>query len=144
MSPYPKCPICKHPHRSGDNHVWGEHIEPVAQPVEPLTFNQVVAGSNPAGPTTTDDISRDHLGRGVAASATDPVTVGSIKSDDEGAARLGEIPNASVELSQPPQSIFDRNAYQARYLREIWRPAKKLGLTPAEYKAKFPTEGEKS
>lgn len=142
MSPYPKCPICKHPHRSGDNHVWGEQIEPVAQQIEQRPSKLLAEGANPSGLTTTDDISRDHLGRGVAASATDPVTVGSIKSDDEVAARLGEIPNASVELSQPPQSNFDRNAYQARYLREIWRPAKKLGLTPAEYKAKISSEGE--
>jgi hypothetical protein len=38
--------------------------------------------------------------------------------------------------SSTTTSKFDRNAYQKDYMREIYRPAKKLGITPEEYRAR--------
>lgn len=122
------------------------------------TFEKV-ASSNLAAPT--NDISREYSGRGVAASASDPVTAGITNRVDEVTARLGEIPHSSVESSRPPQLTpvaqriehrttnpavggsspsgcatskppFAREVYQKLYMRAL-PLAKAWGMTVKEY-----------
>lgn len=131
MSPFPKCPVCKNPHASGAKHVWDDE-RPMVELVDTPDLKSVASqreGSSPSGPTIqarssaeehqpskllvagsipaapTNDIRRGFSGRDVAASASDPVTVGYTNRDDELAARQGEIPHISVESSRPPQLI---------------------------------------
>lgn len=93
-------------------------------------------------------IGRDTFGRGVAASASDPVTVGDKKRGDEVTAR--QPLTVSVESPRPPQPIsadevfgptgnskakeaFERAQYQKIYMRH--KPKAKLeGLSVKEWR----------
>lgn len=92
-----------------------------------------VASSNLAAPTT-DEISRVILDRGVAASVSDPVTVGPINRTDESASRQGEGLMHSAESVHPPQP-FNRTTYQRDYMRD-YPKAKSEGLTVKSWREK--------
>lgn len=97
--------------------------------------NGVIEGSNPSVPTK---ICRGIPGRGVAASASLPVTAGKTNRDDEVVARQGAVLHSSIESSRPPQS-FDRIEYQRNYMRD--RPlALAEGLTVKAWRVKHGKE----
>lgn len=182
-SPFPTCPICKHPHSRGSAHIWDDEPEvfapqkavetgslikeskklarslagsklsahngliegsnpsgptsnaAIAQKVERESSKLEVAGSIPAGRSSTPEICRDTPSRLVAGSASDPVTVGMINRDDETTARQGEVPHMSAQSSQPPQLTFPdsvRKVYQRLYMRSLPQ-AKAQGLTVKQF-----------
>lgn len=168
-SPFPKCPVCHHPHPAGPNHIWTDKKNAdIAQSVEREPSKLEATGSTPVVRSTPTDeemfgpqkgvktqsvfkeaqkLSRGILGRGVAASVSEPAMDRCLKRDDEEASRLGDEERSigSVESSQPSQvfrrgnknakEAFDRVAYQRQYMRDR-KLAKKEGLTVSEWRAK--------
>lgn len=108
MTPFPKCPVCKHSHAFGTSHIWEEE--------------------------KPDQISRGANGREAAVSASAPVMAGSIKRDDAEASRqsVGHDAQSSRPPQLPEDDKFPRQAYQRLYVRDFKR-AKKLNMTVKEY-----------
>ena len=83
---------------------------------QPLAQSGSVLGLEPRGPRFKSSAADQ-------TPVAQPEEHGPSKSEDAGSSPAG-------------CATFDRNAYQARYMREIYRPAKKLGITPSEYRAR--------
>lgn len=80
----------------------------------------------------TDETSRGPLGRGVAASASEPETARPTKREDKAPARQTHM---SGQSAQPPQVKTDRKEYLKLKARER-RAAERLGISVQEYRAR--------
>ena len=135
MSPFPKCPVCSHPHAAGAKHKFDD------EPVVTIAAQEKIPPAGKSG-NKLIEISRENPGRGVTASATDPVTVGFIKRDDEVEARRTSI--SPSELSQPShifqggnieaKKAFDDTA-RAKYQRWFMRDQPKAKAEGLKVKA---------
>lgn len=96
--------------------------------VEPTAHNGPVLGSTPSRRSKLEGETRRRV---VASASVIGDNNGLEKEDVKCVPHTSKAPTSSTTTPK-----FDRNAYQAKYMREIYRPAKNLGITPEEYRAR--------
>lgn len=85
-----------------------------------ITFCHRCGCTHDFGKHVQSNTGRGVLGRGVAASASDPATVGAIKRGDDVTVPSPAVQPASVTVQspRPPHIPFDKNQWQADYMRD--------------------------
>lgn len=156
----PMCKLCGHEHWSGEPHVWAKRSassKPAStSSVSKIPATKKTSGTGERAPSSDRPTSSTAAGtsapnvksrkatrssspkarrtksRGRKALTTAPISKSAAPVAAESVAELGQPALASTtEVVAKPD--FDRNAYQAAYMRDA-RAAKKLGVSVADYR----------